>query len=154
MLNKKWRQKIIDTEYISERAISTTIMVNHQRIKLMSVYFLQSVYADHHVEKMYRTIQKHTNSSKKSIQIVGGDFNAELWPGYGVERTSVGPPTLNRGNKRGDWLKHWLMIQNFTALNTIYRKTFGKQTTYRSPKGMNREAKRLHFDQEKTPEIQ
>ena len=81
MLNKKWRQRIIDTEYISERAITATIMVNHQRIKLMSVYFPHSGFADHHVEKMYRTIEKHTSSSKKSVQIVGGDFNAELGPG-------------------------------------------------------------------------
>ena len=32
-------------------------------------------------------------------------------------------------------MKHWLMMQNFTALNTMYRKTPGKQTTYRSPAG-------------------
>ena len=32
MRNKKWRHKIIDTEYIND-----TIVVNHQRIKLMSV---------------------------------------------------------------------------------------------------------------------
>ena len=37
MLNKKWRQRINDTEYINERAITTTIVVNRQRIKLMSV---------------------------------------------------------------------------------------------------------------------
>ena len=49
-LNKKWRQRIIDTEYISERAITTTCMVNHQRLKL-SVYFPHSGYAHHHVEK-------------------------------------------------------------------------------------------------------
>ena len=41
MLNKKWRQRIIDTEYIKERDISATIVVNRQRIKLMSVYFSQ-----------------------------------------------------------------------------------------------------------------
>ena len=50
MLNKKWRQRIIDTEYIDERAITTTIVVNHQRIKLTSVY-THSGYGDHHVEK-------------------------------------------------------------------------------------------------------
>ena len=99
---------------------------------------------------MYRTIEQHTNSSKKSIQIVGVNFEAELGPGYDVERTSVGPHSLNGGNERGDWLKHWLMIQNFTALNTIYGKTLGEQTTYRS---RNREANRPHPDQEKTPEI-
>ena len=46
MLKKKLRQKIIDTECISERAITTAIVVNHQRIKLMSVYFSHSGYAD------------------------------------------------------------------------------------------------------------
>ena len=87
---------------------------------------------------MYRTIEKHTNSSKKRIQIVGGDFNAGIGPV--VERVSVGPHTLKEGNKRGDWMKQWLMIQNFTALNTMYRKkTLGKQTTYRSPKGTEKQ---------------
>ena len=54
MLNKRWRKRIIDTEYINERAITTTILVNRQHIKLMSVYFLHSTYADHHIEKMYK----------------------------------------------------------------------------------------------------
>ena len=44
----------MDTEYINERAIATTIVVNRQRIKLMSVYFPHSGYADHHIEKMSR----------------------------------------------------------------------------------------------------
>ena len=48
MLNKRWRKRIIDTEYINERA---TILVNRQHIKPMSVYFPHSGYADHHVEK-------------------------------------------------------------------------------------------------------
>ena len=73
-------------------------MVNHHRIKLMSAYFPHSGYADHHFEKMYRTIEKHTNSRKKGIHIVGGDFNAELGLGYGVERISVGPHTLKEGD--------------------------------------------------------
>ena len=42
LFNKKWKQRVIDTEYINERAISTTILVNRQRIKLMSVYFSHS----------------------------------------------------------------------------------------------------------------
>ena len=39
MLNKRWRKRIIDIEYINERAITTTILVKRQHIKLMSVYF-------------------------------------------------------------------------------------------------------------------
>ena len=70
MLNKKWRQRILDTEYINERAITATIVANRQRIKLMSVYSSRSGYADHHVEKKYQTIEKHTTNCTKYIPIV------------------------------------------------------------------------------------
>ena len=68
MLNKRWRQRSIDTEYINQRAISTTIMVNRQRIKLMSVYFSQSGYADHHIEKC-------TKRSRNTLQIAKDTFH-------------------------------------------------------------------------------
>ena len=103
LLNKKWRQIIMDTEYINERAIATTIVVNRQRIKLMSVYFSHSKYADHHIEKMYKTIEKHTEKLQKiHTHNCGGDFNAELGLVNGNECKSVGRCTLNEGNKRGD----------------------------------------------------
>ena len=65
MLNIRWRERIIDTEHINERAITTTILINRQHIKLMSVYFPHSKYADHHVEKMYKTIEEHMLIKKK-----------------------------------------------------------------------------------------
>ena len=86
MLNKRWRKRIIDTEYINERAVTTTILVNRQHIKLMSVSFPHSKYADHHIEKMYKTIEKHMMNSKKYIPIIGGDFNAELGFGKGTNK--------------------------------------------------------------------
>ena len=49
----------------------------------------------HTVEKTYSSIEKRTKS-KESIQIVGGDFNAELGPAIGVERVSGGPNTPQR----------------------------------------------------------
>ena len=42
---------------------------------------------------MYKTIEKHTES-KRTIQIIGGDFNAELGSGDNTERTSAGQYTL------------------------------------------------------------
>ena len=119
-------------------------------IKLMSENFTHSGYADHHIEKMYKTIEKHkkhTANCKNYIPIIGGDFNAELGPGHGTECTSVGRYTLNEGNKRGDWMKHWLMLQDYTAVNTMFRKTPQKQTTFVSPKG-NEKTNRLHTNRE------
>ena len=66
------------------------------------VFFSHSGYADHHVERAYRAIEKHTKSKKKNIRIVGGDFNAELGPGFGVERVSVGPHTRGEQERRLD----------------------------------------------------
>ena len=139
MLNKRWRKRIIDTDYINERAIKTTILVNRQHIDLMSVYFPHSKYADHHIEKMYKTIEKHMTHNKKCIPIIGGDFNAELGPGKGTECKSVGKYTLNESNKRGDWLKSWLMLNDYSALNTMFKKTPQKQTSFVSPKGKEKQ---------------
>ena len=139
MLNKRWRKRIIDTEYINERAIKTTILVNRQHIDLMSVYFSHSKYADHHIEKMYKTIEKHMTNNKKCIPIIGGDFNAELGPGKGTECKSVCKHTPNESNKRGDWLKSWLMLNDYSALNTMFKKTPQKQTSFVSPKGKEKQ---------------
>ena len=89
----------------------------------MSVYFLHTGYADHHAEKVFRTIEKHTKS-KEAIQIVGDDVNAELGPGIGVERKQCRPTyPQKKGNKRGDWMNQWMMLQKLCAINTMYRKT-------------------------------
>ena len=42
---------------------------------------------------------------------------------------------LNESNKRGDWLKSWLMLNDYSALNTMFKKTPQKQTSFVSPKG-------------------
>ena len=92
-----------------------------------------SGYADHHIENMYKVVEKHTENCKRYIPLNGGDFNAEL-VGHGNECISVGRYTLNEGNKRGDWMKHWMMLQGYTSFITMCRKTPQKQTTFISPK--------------------
>ena len=83
MLNKKWRQRIIDTEHTNERAITATIVVIRQRIKLMSVYFSHSGYADHHIEKSTkrsrstRQIAKDTNLSLEETSLQNWDLVTE-----------------------------------------------------------------------------
>ena len=88
-MNQKWRERLNWTEPLKHRSLSTS-----------SVSFtLHSEHADHHVEKAYSSIEKRTKS-KKSFQIKGGNFNAELGPGIGIERVSVGPHIFKESNKR------------------------------------------------------
>ena len=60
----------------------------------------------------------------KYIPIIGGDFSAELGFGNGTECKSVGRYTFSEGNKRGDWLKSWLMLQDYTGhLHAVQKDT-------------------------------
>ena len=156
MLNKKWRQKIIDTECISESANGPS---QHRfwstiNASIWWAYTFPTPGMPTITSKKCTEQLRSTRIPAKSVfQIVGGEFNAELGSGCGGGRTSVGPHTLNVGSKKGDWLKHWLMLQNFTALKHEKQKDAWKtndlQISWR-----NREANRLNLDQEKTPEIQ
>ena len=73
------------------------------------------------------------------MKIIGGDFNAELGPGEGIELSSVGHYTLNKANGRGEWMTQWLLENNLVALNTMYKKPPQKQVTYRTQKGAKKQ---------------
>ena len=82
-----------------------------------------------HTKTIIDTIKK-----EKCAKIIGGDFNAELGPGEGVELSAVGHYTLNKANGRGEWMTQWLLENKLVAVNTMYQKIPQKQETYRSPK--------------------
>ena len=50
------------------------------------------------------------------MKIIGGDFNAEIGPGEGIELSSVGHYTLNKANCRGEWMTQWLLDTSLVAL--------------------------------------
>ena len=75
-----------------------------------------------HIERAHKSVEKFAKS-RKHVQIVGGNFNAEHGPGIGIERLSVGPHTLKESNRKGDWMKQWLTFQKFVAQDTNNRKT-------------------------------
>ena len=87
----------------------------------MSVFLPHSGYADHHVERTYKTIID-TIQKEKCAKIIGGDFNAELGPGEGVQVSAVGHYTLNKANARGEWMTQWLLENKLVAVNTRYKK--------------------------------
>ena len=133
IVNKRWKHRINWTKFISERATAASVIINKQPITLLSVYMPHSGYADHHVQKAYDMIQNVIRSDR-SMQIIGGDFNAELGPGIGIEQTSAGQYTLKEANSRGEKMKQWLMAQKMVALNTMYKNTFSQSKPRTDPK--------------------
>ena len=103
IVNCRWRNKINWVECASERVVAASISVNKQPINLVSTYMPRGGYPDHQVERTYERIRRVIGTDR-NMKIIGGDFNAELGPGNGVEQSSVGHYTLNKGNCRGEWL--------------------------------------------------
>ena len=138
LLNKRWKNQIKWVHCESERIVAMSISVNKHPIVLMSVYMPHSGYADHHVEKVYRTITKIIEG-EKGMKIIGGDFNAEVGPGEGLELSAVGHYTLNKGNCRGEWMTQWILQNKLVALNTMYKKVPQKQATYYTSKDVGKQ---------------
>ena len=138
LLNKRWKNQIKWVHCESERIVAMLISVNKHPIVLMSVYMPHSGYADHHVEKVYKTINKMLEG-EKGMKIIGGDFNAELGPGEGLELSAVGHYTLNKGNCRGEWMTQWLLQNKLVALNTMYKKVPQKKATFYTSKNVGKQ---------------
>ena len=73
------------------------------------------------------------------MKIIGGDFNAEVGPGEGLELSAVGHYTLSKGNCRGEWMTQWLLQNKLVALNTLYKKIPQKQVTYCTSKDVGKQ---------------
>ena len=119
LLNRRWTNQINLVQCACERVVALSNSVNKQPITLMSVYTPHRGYPDHHVEETYKTILT-TIEKEKGMKIIGGDFNAELDPGEGLELSSVGHYTLNKANCRGERMTKWLhggkLLKDTTAM--------------------------------------
>ena len=108
------------------------------------------IYADHRVEKVFRSIEKLTKAKKKNIQIVGGDFDAELGPGFAVERVSVGPHTLKQERRLDEAIAD---DRKLHSTQHDVQKTLEKQATHRTPKGTEKTVG-LHIGAQETYVLQ
>ena len=85
------------------------------------------------------------------MKIIGGDFNAELGPGEGIELSSVGHYKLSKANCRGEWMIQWLLDNSLVALNTMYKKVPQKQVTYHTPKNVEKQLDYILTDRKHYP---
>ena len=107
LFNKKWKSKIIQTKYVSERMITTTIKCDHHKTELTRCTSRRSTKTESHC------------NHKKHIPIIAGDFNALFGLGIDSERDYVGEHTTGQSNKRGICK---------AVLNTTFKKSTENST--------------------------
>ena len=99
IVNSKWRNKINWLECASERVVATSNSDNKKPITF-GKNMPHSGYPDHHVERAYETIRRAIDKDR-NMKIIGGDFNAEMGAGIGIEQASVGHYDPSESNKKG-----------------------------------------------------
>ena len=121
------KKKTIETEYVNERMITTTIKWHQLRSKFSSENFLQLRVRGRARQKIYK--QHRDSLQKKHTTIIAGEFNSQRGLGMNSECDHVGTRTTGEPNKRGIWMKQWLVIQNCVALNATVTKTMHRSTS-------------------------
>ena len=112
LLNRRWNNKTNWTDCISERPIAVSITVNNQSVLLMSVY---TPTRDTQITTLKRHTEQPRNTSNQRSTFKSSAETSTLSKVFalGLERSSVCRYTLNDGNKRGDSMKQWVMLQRF-----------------------------------------
>ena len=112
--NKKWRKRINWTDHSTNEPLQhrsqSTSSGSHQCVCTFPTRDTRT-----NTSKKCTTQLRSYRNPRKYMHIVGGDFNAELGPGIGIERLCVGMHTLNESNSRGAWLKQWLILREFVT---------------------------------------
>ena len=79
LLNNRWKNLIKWVHCESERIVAMSISVNKHPIVLMSVYMPHKGYADHHVERVYKTINKMLEGEKGMSLAQAKDWSCLPW---------------------------------------------------------------------------
>ena len=147
------KESSILSKYISERAITTTILVDRQRIMLVSVYVHHAGFADHHVEKCTEQLRGTRIPSKRKHRLL-----EKIWTLNWCQDTELGVPVLARTHSTAESKEEtsgstgwcYKISQHPTRKNAW-------KTTYRSPKGTEKQIdyiliKRRHLKYNKDAE--
>ena len=136
MIDARWKKFIASFNAISSRVCEVQIVSKFWKAQICSVYFPHGGYSDPHVQEMYTTLQnirKRVNQ-RKSIFIVGGDFNARVGIRSDLDsETVIGAHGYGEENDRGLWLKNFCALENLSISNTYFPKPDSKKVTYTSP---------------------
>ena len=109
-MNKKWR-KMCQLDRQHQRTSHSNVDHSQQATCTVDecvLHLTRSMLRTTLEERTYQS--RNSRNPKRRASKLWEEISTLNWgPGFGVERVSVGPQTLNEGNKRGDWTKQWLM---------------------------------------------
>ena len=142
LLKRTWRRMIIQTKYVSEKMITTTIKCDQRKIELTSLYFPPTRGTRTCTSRRCTKTSRPTATTKKHI---AGDFIAQLGPGTDSERDHVGETrigTIRQTRDLDEAVVYDPELCGFKYDNQKNKTSETIQYTFRSP---SRKEKQLDY---------
>ena len=135
IVNKNIAGNVTTFKGISDRVAQLTIKINSKyHLNIIQAYLLTSSHTNEEVDTVYEEIDNLVNNNKAYYNIVMGDFNAKTGQGNASE-LCTGPYRQGTHNARGDSLINFAVRHQLKIMNTMFKKSPNRRSTWISPNG-------------------
>ena len=149
MINKRWRNCIINIQVCNERLLAVDVHILHKRFRFIVVYMPHGGCRNEVVEGIYDEISiLHEDALKKNlVAVCGGDWNASVGQRCEGECSNVvGEYGHGNRNDRGTWFVQWATSEKLMIANTFFDQLEQDRWTH-SGNGGCRQIDFICFDQ-------
>ncbi|CAF4692807.1 unnamed protein product, partial [Rotaria sp. Silwood2] len=136
LLSAKAKKTLIGYNPISSRVITARFNATPFKLTVIHVYAPTSASSDDEIEIFYDSIEHAlTQTPKKDIIIVTGDWNAKIGSDNTHWESVMGRYGYGDRNERGDRLLEFAALHNLYICNTRFQQKANRKWTWASPDG-------------------
>lgn len=137
LVKSKFKSQIIGFEGISDRIAVIHINLPKYRKKwtIIQVYSPTEQATKTEIDKFYNKLREATEKFSENNLVLMGDFNAQVGVQIPGEEHVIGKYGRGKRSKNGEKLVEFLLEQNLTLLNSLFRKKPKNKWTWISPNG-------------------
>lgn len=139
LLSGKARKALISYNPINSRLISARFTATPFNITIINGYAPTSESSTEDIETFYDHLDDAiTNTPKKDILIITGDWNAKIGDNNIGWESTMGKHGYGTRNERGEWLLEFAASHDLFICNTAFQQKPTRKWTWESPDGIHR----------------
>lgn len=132
LIKKQYKMNIDNYIGISERVCLLNLKFENIKIAIIQVYAPTQDATEEEINTFYDQIN-HARSLTNGKEIIMGDLNAKIGQRKNEENSIIGPFCHGIRNQRGDRLVQYAIENNFTIINSIFKKKINNLWTWITP---------------------
>jgi endonuclease/exonuclease/phosphatase family metal-dependent hydrolase len=133
MVKNYLKDNITDFIGISDRVARLDLQfAKNEAYNIIQVYAPTEKYTEDAIQIFYSEVRKAMSNAKGNILLIG-DFNAKIGSPTAEDRYTMGPWGYGQRNSRGETLIEFCLENQFSIMNTYFKKNQKRRWTWSSP---------------------